>query len=129
MTTFETLVERLVETFRDAKNNSVSRDTLNRQIDLFQRAAQLKHESGRFVYGKQKREAFRIMIRVLCLDLYKRDLTLGYEYNGEIYCPYNKPAIGRKSTEDLHQLPVPLTSDQWDSLPKFDIWIHSGKIY
>lgn len=79
---------------------------------------------------KLKREQFALqeMFNALVSDIYVKDITLAYEYNGTLYCTHkdyrNATVNGVGSTEYLHTLD--LKSADWNALPKFHLWAKSG---
>lgn len=126
---FVRLIDSVFSTFREARKEGVSSTVLDSQVKAIREILNAKHESGRYVFGSAKRQVINEMIRSAYHDLNKNDLTLGYEKDGVIYCTYNAPVAGHKSTEELHNLPISLTSAEWDAMVKRDVWINSGKIY
>lgn len=80
-----------------------------------------------------KREQFALtaMLDAMINAMNTSDLTLAYEYKGQLYAVHkdyrNEPRGGVHSTEYLHSLG--LTMAEWDSMPKFNVWVSTGKVY
>jgi len=75
--------------------------------------------------------AIKAVLDAMTLKILQSDLTLAYQYNGELYAVHkdyrNETRGGVFSTEYLHN--QNLTQDQWNTLPKFHIWVSTGKVF
>ena len=109
--------------FRADMNNQ-SRETVNSTIAAWRSVARSQ---------PLKREQFALnaMLDTLIHAMNTSDLTLAYEYKGKLYAVHKdyriEPRGGVFSTDYLHALG--LTMDEWDKMPKFNVWVNTGKVY
>lgn len=78
----------------------------------------------------RERYAVNIVLDSVLSTVAREELTLGYMLNGVMYCTH-KAAEKHKipncySTEVLHEMK--LSQAEWDSLPKYHVWIKTGLI-
>lgn len=76
---------------------------------------------------KREQYAATVMLDAMIHKMIASDLTMAYQYMGELFAVYSKPVPGMESTEVLHGLN--LKQDAWDNMPRFLVWADSGKIY
>ena len=76
---------------------------------------------------KREQYAATVMLDAMIHKMIASDLTMAYQYMGEMFAVYSKPVPGMESTEVLHGLN--LKQDAWDNMPRFLVWSDSGKIY
>ncbi|EON7973182.1 hypothetical protein HI146_RS23945 [Escherichia coli] len=76
---------------------------------------------------KREQYAATAMLDAMIHKMIQTDLTMAYQYMGEMFAVYSKPVPGMESTEVLHGLN--LKQDAWDNMPRFLVWADSGKIY
>lgn len=76
---------------------------------------------------KRDQHAANMMLDAMIKKMIKCDLTLAYEYAGDLFVTYNKPVPGMSTTEELHALN--LRQDAWDNMRRVMVWVESGKIY
>lgn len=80
---------------------------------------------------KRDQHAISVTLDGLIHKLNTEDLTLAYQYKGELYAVHSSykqaPRNGVHATEYLHTLGLSMA--EWDTMPKFHIWVDTGKIY
>lgn len=76
---------------------------------------------------KREQYAATVMLDAMIHKMIASDLTMAYQYMGEMFTVYSKAVPGMESTEVLHGLN--LKQDAWDNMPRFLVWANSGKIY
>lgn len=76
---------------------------------------------------KRDQHAASSMLDAMIHKMIQSDLTMAYQYMGELFAVYSKPVPGMESTEVLHGLN--LKQDAWDNMPRVMVWANSGKIY
>ncbi|QIQ66104.1 membrane protein [Enterococcus phage heks] len=76
---------------------------------------------------KRDQHAANMMLDAMIKKMIQCDLTLAYEYAGDLFVTYNKPVPGMSTTEELHALN--LRQDAWDNMRRVMVWAESGKIY
>ncbi len=80
---------------------------------------------------KRDMHAVNSMLDATLQVIHSRDLTLAYQYQGRLYATHksyrNGNVNGVGSTEYLHGLG--LTMKEWDAMPKFNVWVHSGEVF
>lgn len=122
MTTMTAAMNDLVN-FRADMNNQ-SRETVNSTIAAWRSVARSQ---------PLKREQFALMamLDAMIHAMNTSDLTLAYEYKGKLYAVHKdyriEPRGGVFSTDYLHA--QGLTMDEWDKMPKFNVWVSTGKVY
>jgi hypothetical protein len=80
---------------------------------------------------KRDQHAVNSMLDATLHVIHSRDLTLAYMYKGRLYATHksyrNNSVNGVMSSEYL--IGLGLTMDEWDAMPKYNIWVHSGEIF
>ena len=76
---------------------------------------------------KREQYAATVILDAMIHKMIASDLTMVYQYMGEKFSVYSKPVPGMATTEELHCLN--LKQDAWDNMPRFMVWVESGKIY
>lgn len=72
------------------------------------------------------RYACSTLLHSMYCNILMPKLCLAYEYQGKLYTTANE-VPGHQNTYYLHNLNM--KSDQWDKLPRYHVWIHSGNIF
>lgn len=76
---------------------------------------------------KRDQHAANMMLDAMIKKMIQCDLTLAYEYAGDLFATYSKPVPGMSTTEELYALN--LRQDAWDNMRRVMVWVESGKIY
>lgn len=80
---------------------------------------------------KRDMHAVNSMLDATLQVIHSRDLTLAYQYQGRLYATHKSYRTnnvnGVRSSEEL--LGMISTMDEWDRLPKFHVWVHSGEVF
>lgn len=74
----------------------------------------------------RERFACNSLVTSMLITVNSRKMCLAYQYKGKLYSTA-KSVKGMANTDYLHTLN--LSMDEWDSLPKFSVWIASGNVY
>ncbi|EBS4516622.1 hypothetical protein DQT32_04335 [Salmonella enterica subsp. enterica serovar Braenderup] len=72
------------------------------------------------------RYATNTLLTSMICNVMMKKLCLAYEYGDKLYCTADN-VPNRPNTNFLHSLT--LTSDEWNALPQYHVWIASGKVY
>ena len=122
MSTMTAAMNDLVN-FRTVLNNA-SRETVCNTIAAWRKVA-------RSQALKREQFAMMAMLDAMIHAMNTSDLTLAYEYQGALYAVHkdyrNESRGGVYSTDNLHNLG--LTMAEWDAMPKFNVWVSTGKVY
>ncbi|AMM43583.1 hypothetical protein FDG95_gp408 [Pectobacterium phage vB_PcaM_CBB] len=87
--------------------------------------ARIQNDINRLKLVRDRYACNTLMTSMFC-NVMLRKMCLAYRYEGILYCTANN-VPGRPNTDYLHTLN--LTSDQWDSLKQFHVWISTGDVY
>lgn len=113
-----TIMLNLVSFRDDVKN--LSRDAVDARIESYRtQIATLPL--------KRDQHAANMMLDAMIKKMIQCDITLAYEYAGDLFVTYSKPVPGMSTTEELHALN--LRQDAWDNMRRVMVWAESGKIY
>jgi hypothetical protein len=74
----------------------------------------------------RERFAASTLITTMLCEVNSRKMCLAYQYKGKLYSTANN-VPGMANTDYLHTLNM--TSNQWDALPRFSVWISTGNVY
>jgi len=74
----------------------------------------------------RERFACNTLVTSMLCNVNSRKMCLAYEYKGKLYSTAHN-VKGMANTDYLHTLGM--TSDQWDSLPRYSVWIGTGTVY
>lgn len=74
----------------------------------------------------RERFAASTLITAMLCEVNNRKMCLAYQYQGKLYCTANN-VHGLPNTDYLHTLGM--TSDQWNALPRYSVWISTGNVY
>lgn len=122
------LINMIITTFNtlqnDADYNSGAVDVVCEDL---RSKVNKKHESGRYKYGKQKRDFALTLIRECLYNLRMNHVAGASIYKGEIYINHKTTPKGLKNLDDL--CGTGLSREDWHSMDRCDVWVKTGKIY
>lgn len=87
--------------------------------------ARISNDIKRLKLVRDRYACSTLMTSMFC-NVMLRKMCLAYRYEGNLYCTADN-VPGRPNTDYLHSLK--LTSDEWNSLQQFHVWISTGDVY
>lgn len=120
MDKLRSIMADIVTSLSDIEKQGLTKESSDKQVQRLTK--RVNHE----LVLVRDRHAANTLITTMLFEVNQFKMCLAYHYKGKLYTT-RRNVPNHDNTDVLHTLGM--TSDQWDKLPKFSVWISTGSIF